>query len=406
MVDSYLSNLQNSPAQNNNILPAELATQYTFVNAVVENIPDMIFVKDAKELRFIRFNKAGEELLGYGRDELIGKNDYDLFSKEEADFFTSKDRAVLASGKLLDIPEEPIQTHQKGLRILHTKKIPIYNDEGRPEFLLGISEDITEKKRTEEQRQQLLREEVARSEAEKALQLRDEFFAVISHELRTPLNSLSLVIQLLERKLKDKIFVSANVKESDSFGEVLGKAQAQVSKISSLLEDFLDVSRIRKGKLSIQKMSVNLFEIIKKCVSQFEGMTGQASVPIEIRIDDGIVGQWDPARIEQIISNLLSNAIKYGDGKPIEIFGKVEGNTALITVKDYGIGISKDNQEKIFQCFERAVHLSEFEGFGLGLYISQQLVNAQGGTIRVDSELGQGTSFIVELPLRSETGMP
>lgn len=106
----------------------------------------MIFVKDARHLRFVRFNKAGEELLGIPASEMIGKNDYDFFPKQEADFFTRKDRAVLKGRKMVDIPEEPIHTQHKGVRYLHTKKIPILNKRGKPQFLLGISEDITDKK--------------------------------------------------------------------------------------------------------------------------------------------------------------------------------------------------------------------------------------------------------------------
>jgi len=120
-----------------------------FLDSIVENIPNMIFVKDAKELRFILFNRAGEELLGYSRDEMLGKNDYDFFTKEQADFFTEKDRDVLHACRIADIPEEPIQTKDKGVRILHTKKVPILNQRGEPAYLLGISEDITERKRRE-----------------------------------------------------------------------------------------------------------------------------------------------------------------------------------------------------------------------------------------------------------------
>ncbi len=121
-----------------------------FLSNIVENIPDMIFVKDAKDLRFVRFNKAGEELLGYTRQELIGKNDYDFFPQKEADFFTGKDREVLAKKQIVDIPEEEIQTLHQGQRILHTKKVPILDSNGNPAYLLGISEDITERKRAEE----------------------------------------------------------------------------------------------------------------------------------------------------------------------------------------------------------------------------------------------------------------
>ena len=127
----------------------ELRRSEAFITSVVENLPNMIFVKDAKDLKFVRFNKAGEDLLGQSREVLIGKSDYDLFPKEEADFFTENDRQVLASGCLLDIPEEPIETKHQGLRILHTKKIPICDDTGEPQYLLGISEDITDWKRAE-----------------------------------------------------------------------------------------------------------------------------------------------------------------------------------------------------------------------------------------------------------------
>ena len=125
------------------VLPTPVSEN--FLSSIIENIPDMIFVKEAKELRFVMFNRAGEELLGYWREELIGKNDYDFFPVQEANFFVVRDRAVLASGKLLDIAEEPIHTKYKGVRILHTKKIPIFGSDGHPQFLLGISEDITDK---------------------------------------------------------------------------------------------------------------------------------------------------------------------------------------------------------------------------------------------------------------------
>jgi PAS domain S-box-containing protein len=135
----------------------ELEETTHFLDSVVENIPVMLFVKDAKELRFVRWNKAGEELIGITNEEMVGKNDYDLFPKEEADFFTAKDREVLAGGELVDIPEEPIETG-KGTRLLHTTKIPIYGLDGEPKYLLGISEDITGRKRVAEEQEQLLAE--------------------------------------------------------------------------------------------------------------------------------------------------------------------------------------------------------------------------------------------------------
>ena len=128
----------------------ELHNANAFLEAIVENIPDMVFVKDATELRFVRFNKAGESLLGAAREDLYGKNDYDFFPQDEADSFTGKDREVLEKGKLHDIPVEPIHTARQGTRYLHTKKVPILDETGEPKFLLGISEDITEAKAAKE----------------------------------------------------------------------------------------------------------------------------------------------------------------------------------------------------------------------------------------------------------------
>ncbi len=134
----------------------DLLLSNNFLNSILENIPDMVFVKEATGLRFVRFNKAGEKLLGYSRHALIGKNDYDFFPKEQADFFVSKDREVLANKEVLDIHEELIDTAH-GKRWLHTKKIVINDDHGKPNYLLGISADITDKKTRElSENQQLL----------------------------------------------------------------------------------------------------------------------------------------------------------------------------------------------------------------------------------------------------------
>lgn len=134
----------------------ELKDSQAFLDSVIENLPNMVFVKDAQNLRFVRFNKAGEELLGYSRLDLIGKNDFDFFPKNEAEHFVAKDREVLAGRSIFDIPEETIETKSNGQRILHTRKIPIFGSDGHPEYLLGISEDITDKKKLEAERLQLI----------------------------------------------------------------------------------------------------------------------------------------------------------------------------------------------------------------------------------------------------------
>jgi len=128
----------------------------SFLDSVIGNIPDMIFIKDTKDLQFVRLNRAGEELLGYSEADLLGKSDYDFFPKDQADFFTHNDREVLLGKKLVDILEEPIQTRNKGVRIMHTQKVPIMDVNGEPVYLLGISEDITERKQAEDKLKQSL----------------------------------------------------------------------------------------------------------------------------------------------------------------------------------------------------------------------------------------------------------
>jgi PAS domain S-box-containing protein len=154
-------------ALDENAISAEKLKHYQgFLDSLIENIPNMIFVKDAKDLKFVRFNRAGEVLLGEARENLIGKSDYDLFPKSEADIFIAKDREVLRGNVVVDIPEEPLPT-KDGTRYLHTKKIPIFGADGNPQYILGISEDITERKEAERQKLALLEEMAARSEAER-----------------------------------------------------------------------------------------------------------------------------------------------------------------------------------------------------------------------------------------------
>ena len=166
----------------------KMSKEWAFLDSIMENLPHMIFVKDAKDLHFVRFNRAGEELLGYSREELIGKNDYDFFPKDQADIFTQTDRETLRTKRVLDMPEARILTRNKGERLLRSKKIPLLDADGNPVYLLGISEDITEEKKARTAHESRLREQGARLEAEASA----SHFAYLSEAGSILAKSLSL----------------------------------------------------------------------------------------------------------------------------------------------------------------------------------------------------------------------
>ena len=174
-----------------------------FLNSIVENIPNMVFVKEAPELRYIMFNRTGEEMLGFEPGFVRGKSDYEFFPKQIADFYRKKDLEVLESKQLLDIPEEPVQAKGNELRVFHTKKIPILNEEGKPKYLLGISEDITERKQAEDKIRQLnaeleLRVEQRTAQLESTNKELEAFSYSISHDLRAPLRAINGYAQLIK----------------------------------------------------------------------------------------------------------------------------------------------------------------------------------------------------------------
>ena len=237
-------------------------------------------------------------------------------------------------------------------------------------------------------------------EAQKSIQLRDDFISIASHELRTPMTPLKMQIQLIKRHMRDESL--ANFPKREALFKVLEASEQQVDRLARLIEDLLDVSRIKEGRLTLQCEPFDLSKLVGELVERFRFEFERVGCKLETQIEPNVIGNWDRLRIEQAIVNLLTNAIKYGAGKPIVITLKTQAENAILSVQDFGIGIAKEDQMRIFERFERAVPIQRFAGIGLGLYITRQIIEAHGGIVLVESALGKGAVFKLRLPLHNE----
>jgi len=177
--------------------------------------------------------------------------------------------------------------------------------------------------------------------------------------------------------------------------------EQQVDRINHLIDDMLDISRVRAGKLSMNCEQLDLCTLVREIIERCSEQLTAAGCLIQIDIEDchPIIGNWDRIRIEQVVMNLLTNAMRYGAGGPVFVQVRADQGRAKVVVRNQGRGIAKENQTRIFQKFERAAPGKETRGLGLGLYIVSHILEAHEGSIRVESELDQGATFIVELPI-------
>jgi signal transduction histidine kinase/integral membrane sensor domain MASE1 len=231
-----------------------------------------------------------------------------------------------------------------------------------------------------------------------ALRVREDFLAIAGHELKTPLAALLLHIQNLQR-------TQQNDGAPTKLTERLVKAVGAAHRLENLINQMLDVSRITAGRLQLDVERFELKGLLSEVVERFADQAQRAGSSISLDAQATAVGAWDRLRIDQVLGNLLANAIKYGQGRPIHVQLREEAGEAVVSVTDGGIGIEPCQQNKIFERFERAVGTREFGGFGLGLWITRQIVEASGGSIGVQSAPGQGSIFTVRLPLSVEAPM-
>jgi signal transduction histidine kinase len=251
-------------------------------------------------------------------------------------------------------------------------------------------------KNRQEQDALLQQLQTSQHELQKAVRMRDDFMSVVAHELLTPLNTLFLETQLRKLELDRD---HPEMFQKPGLADMFGRDQQQIQSMVKLIDDILDVGRISHNRLSVRPRPTELSSLVKRAVSQLSGQAAAAGVAVAVQAEEPIQGCWDAFRIEQVVINLLANALRYGDGKPVTISVHAVPDGACIEVRDQGRGIPAGDLQRIFEQFERGADRISPDGFGLGLYISRQLVEAHGGRIELESEAGKGSAFTVILPL-------
>jgi PAS domain S-box-containing protein len=261
--------------------------------------------------------------------------------------------------------------------------VPRYTPDGTFAGYIGSCLDITEHKQVE-------------ATLCAAVRLREEFLSIASHELRTPLTALQLQLESLNRTLQNR---PEEGLRSGRLGRNARVASEQTARLTSLIDVLLDVSRMMEGRLALEIEELELGSVVSAVVEGFRAPAAEARCELHLQADTALFGRWDRLRLEQVISNLLSNAIKYAPGRPVSITVEGDLERVRLIVADQGPGIPPEAHARIFERFERAAPMSH-AGFGLGLWISRQSIEAMGGSIWVESASGSGATFIVELPRR------
>ncbi len=342
--------------------------------------PDHVFMLD-RDGRYIYVNEAAnlalsEALMQQGREgeSPLGKTGEEMgfdaaflkrFSEEQKRAFNGE--AVVG---------ETFFSSPKGLREFEYILSPMKDESGFINNLVGVTRDVQDLKN--------------------AIRVRDQFLSVASHELKTPLSSLKLRAQMRSRSLLRK---QLDKFTPEKLSKMFGDDEVQVNRLNRLVDDMLDIARLNSGKFVLNPENFDLKVLVMEVVERIHAQIQNLGQFVTVTGASGIEGRWDRYRIEQVITNLLTNAMRYGGSKPISIEISKTPSRAVMVVRDRGMGIKKEDLSRIFQQFERAVSANEVSGLGLGLYIVKQILDAHGGTVSVESEIGEGSRFFVELPL-------
>jgi PAS domain S-box-containing protein len=367
---------------------SELRESNRFLDSLIENLPVMVVIKDAAELRVVRCNGAFARVLGRTHDELLGKSADELFTADEARFIIEKDREALAAGRLIEVPEQSIHTSDLGPRTFTSMNVPINDRSGKPQYLMAISVDITARKLAEQAISELNSAlEAKAAQLESTNRELESFSYSVSHDLRAPLRAIDGFALMIEEDYSDRL---------DAEGRrYLAVIRDNSRRMGALIDDLLSFSRL--GRLPVGVQEVNVESLVHEVLEEMS--TGQNLPQIEIESLPPV--KADRGLLRQVWVNLLSNAIKYSSKSAsprIQVSGRQNGTENQYSISDNGVGFDMTYVEKLFGVFQRLHRADEFSGTGVGLAIVHRVITRHGGRVWAEGRINEGATFSFALP--------
>ena len=350
-------------------LALQVEQQARTFDVTLKALKDFVYTFDVSG-NFTYANSSLLELLDIALDEIIGKNFHDLpYPEDLATLLQAQIGHVVATGK--PVTDETSYTSPTGVRGYYEYIFtPIFDGNKKVVLVAGSTRDITERKQLERQK--------------------DDFMGIVSHELKTPVTSIKAFTQVLQRR-----FANAGDERS---AVLLGKMDAQINKLTSLIGDLLDATKIEAGKLQFNDALFSFDELVDEVVEEVQRTTTKHTIEKVGGTEKMVYGDKD--RLGQVIVNLLTNAIKYSPSSDrVIVKSSTENEHVTLCVQDFGVGIPKEKQQQIFERFYRVDGNETIAGIGLGLYISAEIIKRQNGTIWVESTLGEGSTFCFRVPV-------